>query len=177
MTNEKQSLVSITQGFIKIMKDAGGRDVDLEDCERRLKTPRRRLYDVVNVLSGVNLLTKSGKSSMRWADVHPQISPGFGSERERELDRLIEKANAELLDLTESELFKKFAYLTTDDLSKVSDGDSKVLYSLSGAQQMNIQMNEKQDEQYPYQLKFSAIAGNEIMYAMFMNDDGWKPYK
>ena len=147
--SEKQTLVSLTQGFIKIMTDAGGADVDLTAVERVLKTTKRRLYDVVNVLAGVGLVEKSGKSRVRWtAGQRPRIGePRIDAfERERELDRYIAKVEADLADISHSEFFKKFGWIDKDDVDVIEPDKSIALYSLHGPPSMSIIVHEDESD-------------------------------
>ncbi|OHT12553.1 hypothetical protein TRFO_03551 [Tritrichomonas foetus] len=156
MASEKQTLVNLTQGFLKILTDANGNDVELSHCERQLKTTKRRLYDVINVLSGVGLVERSGKSKVHWTG--NQTTPTTTtnekpmSDQEKELDRLLEKADAELLDLSESELFKKCAWITRDDFSKLTPDPDTTLFALCGPPNLTITMKDDDEEPMPHHL-------------------------
>ena len=67
---DKQTLVHLTQGFVRILTEANGNDVELATVEKELRTTKRRLYDVTNVLAGVGLVERSGKSKVRWLGSH-----------------------------------------------------------------------------------------------------------
>lgn len=60
------SLVVLTQRFLELMQEAPGGSVDLGQVAMRLKTRRRRVYDVTNVLGGINLVQKESASRIRW---------------------------------------------------------------------------------------------------------------
>lgn len=163
MTNEKQTLVNLTQGFLKILAEANGADVELSYCEKQLKTTKRRLYDVVNVLSGVNLVERSGKSKVhRTGDTNSRSFDQNITEQESELDHLLEKADSELNDLSNSELFKKCAWLSKDDLDTICYEDNTLFYSLMGPPTMKILM--RNDDHNP-----------EIQYLSAKVDNGDEP--
>jgi transcription factor E2F3 len=67
--SERQTLVALTQSFMNILADANVSEVELASVEAELKTPKRRLYDVINVLSGVGLVERTGKSRVRMVSV------------------------------------------------------------------------------------------------------------
>jgi hypothetical protein len=48
-----------------ILTEADGAEVDLTVAENTLKTTMRRLHDAINVLAGVNVVQRTGKSRMR----------------------------------------------------------------------------------------------------------------
>jgi transcription factor E2F3 len=138
---ERQSLVTVTQGFLKIMSEAEGGDVDLSVAEQTLKTTKRRLYDVVNVLAGVGLVVRSGKSRVRWTS-RPCESPlrpsSDLSDRERELDALLSQVDSDLLEISNSELFHRFGWIDTADASMCASDDEVAVYSLKGPPTMRI---------------------------------------
>ena len=143
--SEKQTLVSLTQGFIKILTDANGADVELAAVENALKTTKRRLYDVINVLSGVGLVERSGKSRVRWvANQRPMLGEARmdALERERELDRHIAKVESDLADISHSEFFTKFGWIDKDDADLIEPDKSVALYSLRGPPSMSIVVHD-----------------------------------
>ena len=40
--------------------------MNLNDAADRLSVQKRRLYDITNVLEGINMIEKVGKNSIRW---------------------------------------------------------------------------------------------------------------
>lgn len=59
------SLVTITKKFMEF-KDRCGRVVNLKDAAAVLRVPKRRLYDVVNVLQGVGLMERVQRNAVAW---------------------------------------------------------------------------------------------------------------
>lgn len=159
MSNEKQTLVNLTQGFLKILTEAKGEDVELSYCEKQLKTTKRRLYDVINVLSGVNLVERSGKSKVHCTEEQSnQESLGpeqqMISDQEKELDLLLEKVETELTDLSHSELFKRCAWVSRDELANIFTDENSAFFALSGPQNMSIKRFIAEDESLPHHLLF-----------------------
>lgn len=60
------SLLLLTRRFLQLMQEAPGGCVDLSYVSTRLKTKRRRLYDITNALSGVQVIEKESKNKVRW---------------------------------------------------------------------------------------------------------------
>jgi transcription factor E2F3 len=138
---QKQSLASLTSAFIKILTDANGADVELSAAEQLLKTTTRRLYDVVNVLAGVGLLTRTAKSRVRWVSTGDESQQSAASsllERERNLDGLLAKVESDLLEVSNSELFQRFGWIDVNDAMMCSPGDEVTLYWLKGPPTMSI---------------------------------------
>jgi transcription factor E2F3 len=141
--SEKQSLVTLTQGFVKIITGAKGGEVDLTAIEKDLKTTKRRLYDVVNVLSGVGLVERTGKSRVRWLSSLPDdpLQPPEISVRERELDDLIRQVDSDLMEISASELFQCCGWIEPQEAADCVQNQSLAVYSLRGPPTMEIQIN------------------------------------
>jgi transcription factor E2F3 len=144
-SGDKQSLVSLTQAFIKILTNANGAEIDLPTVERVLQTSKRRLYDVINVLSGIGMVERSGKAKVRWMS---GPTPGRGpasdqEERERELDQLIAKVEGEIADLQASELFQKCCWIDTTDAGLCEPDPAFTLYVLKGPPSMSITLPDE----------------------------------
>lgn len=142
----KQSLVSLTQGFVKIMTEANGADVDLGVIERVLNTTKRRLYDVVNVLAGIGLVARTGKSRVKWI-LNPSSSrkSGENSDREPELDALIVQVDSELIEISDSELFQRCGWIDAHDAGDCIRDDSISVYSLKGPPAMSIRITADEE--------------------------------
>lgn len=181
-SNEKQTLVNLTQSFIKILTEANGKEVDLSFCERKLNTPKRRLYDIINVLSGVGLIQRLGKSKVKISEIQDiaklnldfNVPSGFNSEvnngssnsniaisdREREIDMLLNKCETELKDLSESELFDQFAFITEDDISNIDPTSEYMLFSISGPKSLSTIMDSDPQDPFLHRLIFKIESGD-----------------
>uniref|UniRef100_A0AC34FER5 E2F/DP family winged-helix DNA-binding domain-containing protein n=1 Tax=Panagrolaimus sp. ES5 TaxID=591445 RepID=A0AC34FER5_9BILA len=64
---QDSSLLRLTKMFLNLqnMPDDQG-TVNLNEAADALKVQKRRLYDITNVLEGINLIEKVGKNSIRW---------------------------------------------------------------------------------------------------------------
>jgi hypothetical protein len=148
---EKQSLVSLTQAFLKILTDADGGEVDLSIAEKTLKTTKRRLYDVINVLAGVNVVQRTGKSRVRLiSSCPPEVRVSADTrdyvEREREIDALLAVVDSELADLSESELFKRCAWVDADDADACAPDRAISLFALRGPPSMSIVVRDDETD-------------------------------
>lgn len=177
MSNEKQTLVNLTQSFIKILTEANGKEVDLSFCERKLNTPKRRLYDIINVLAGVGLIQRLGKSKVKISEVQDiaklnldfNVPSGFNSDvnnnnmaisdREREIDILLNKCETELKDLSESELFDQFAFITEEDIANIDPSSEYTLFSISGPKGLNAIMDSDPHDPFLHRLIFKIENG------------------
>ncbi len=60
------SLGVLTQRFLHLLLAAPDRSVDIRQVTIDLQTRRRRVYDITNVLEGINLLERESKNKFKW---------------------------------------------------------------------------------------------------------------
>lgn len=60
-----RSLGALTKLFIQLLKKEGG-TLDLNNTALKLDVAKRRIYDITNVLEGIDLIEKSKKNNVRW---------------------------------------------------------------------------------------------------------------
>jgi len=60
------TLGDIARKFVKYLLANGGKDIDLNHAVDEIDVPKRRIYDVTNVLEGCNLIEKKEKNSVTW---------------------------------------------------------------------------------------------------------------
>ena len=49
-----------------LVRDANGQHLDLNDGALKLGVQKRRIYDITNVLEGINLMKKTMKNQIKW---------------------------------------------------------------------------------------------------------------
>ena len=90
--------------------------IDLTQAAAELKVPKRRVYDVTNVLEGIGLLEKCRKNRVIWKGVPEDHMREL--DEEQRLDQLIEEVDREIEQVEGSEDFAKFGYITYADIKK-----------------------------------------------------------
>ena len=150
--DSRKTLVDLTRDFIELLKAANGNDVDLSKAEKLLGASKRRLYDVSNVLSGVGLIERSGKSRIRWVGRTSDVEIGdmhlMLREKERELDSMIELAEKYMNELSCSQYFQNYAWVTEEDLLTLDPEGAVNLFALRGPPSMTIQVDQKNGEHH-----------------------------
>lgn len=137
------SLGATSKRFVALMTAATDQTIELNEAARKLQAPKRRIYDVTNVLEGfvckslfanlmndssigIGLVTKKTKNHFQWVggDVDPdnQIEPDEVElnrlrEREKELTTAIEQQETQLRYLTEHN--DTLGYVTCKDLRSI----------------------------------------------------------
>ncbi|KAG7482807.1 transcription factor E2F4-like [Solea senegalensis] len=67
-----KSLQLIAIGFVKLLQEAEGGVVDIQDAAKILASDqKRRIYDITNVLEGVGLIMKISKRKVKWIGANP----------------------------------------------------------------------------------------------------------
>ncbi|ORX62414.1 hypothetical protein DM01DRAFT_1370288 [Hesseltinella vesiculosa] len=60
------SLSVLTKKFIQLIQSRKGQDLDLKQAAEQLNVQKRRIYDITNVLEGIQLIEKVSKNRVRW---------------------------------------------------------------------------------------------------------------
>lgn len=60
------SLVFLTQRFAELLKQSADGVLDLNIVAQELHASKRRVYDVTNVLEGIQLIKKKSKNNVQW---------------------------------------------------------------------------------------------------------------
>jgi transcription factor E2F3 len=146
----KRTLVNLTEEFISILTSSQGEEVDLSKIGEELDASKRRIYDVTNVLAGIGLIQRSGKSRVKWVGDDPLIDESLQirelTEREAELDQMSKFVSDALLDLAESEDFKKHAWLSHEDIANLSP-EALTMFALRGPTDMTIEVPEALEDE------------------------------
>lgn len=133
-TRYDTSLVLLTRKFAKLVAQSNDGLLDLNLVSKKLKVQKRRLYDITNVLEGVCLIEKSSKNNIQWlgcrlmpnGEPEPQHRSQILddevnalTEAEERLDALIWSTKHTVQQMHENVHFKKFAYVTYEDLRRI----------------------------------------------------------
>ncbi|KAI8905363.1 E2F/DP family winged-helix DNA-binding domain-containing protein [Powellomyces hirtus] len=60
------SLGILTKKFIDALRQCSNGTLDLNQAASQLNVQKRRIYDITNVLEGINLIEKTTKNHIRW---------------------------------------------------------------------------------------------------------------
>ncbi|VDK59555.1 unnamed protein product [Anisakis simplex] len=91
------SLLVLTKKFMQLQPSANEKGLlNLNEAAEKLGVQKRRLYDITNVLEGINMIEKMGKNSIRWKTNEDFGSRGVEAQRLRDENQELEKHEAEL---------------------------------------------------------------------------------
>ncbi|XP_010643620.1 transcription factor E2F5 [Fukomys damarensis] len=135
---------------------------------------KRRIYDITNVLEGIDLIEKKSKNSIQWKGV------GAGCNTKEVIDRLrFLKAEIEDLELKERELDQqklwlqqsiknvmddsinnRFSYVTHEDVCNCFNGDTLLAIQAPSGTQLEVPIPEMgQNGQKKYQINLKSHSG------------------
>ncbi|KAI9299494.1 E2F/DP family winged-helix DNA-binding domain-containing protein, partial [Cunninghamella echinulata] len=65
-SRQESSLSILTERFIQFIMEAKGEHIDLKQAAINLNVQKRRIYDITNVLEGIQLIEKVSKNHVKW---------------------------------------------------------------------------------------------------------------
>ena len=137
---QENSLGKLTKDFINYIKTEGRKSININDLVNKLGVKKRRIYDITNVLQGIEYLQKSGKNEIIWtktisnkskAKKKPSLIKKNNNNKQKlnkeelekekkKLDDDIEKFKAEFNSIAKKGEFEEYGYITLDDIKKLS---------------------------------------------------------
>ncbi|KAG9291476.1 hypothetical protein G9A89_021895 [Geosiphon pyriformis] len=165
---EEKSLFSLTIKFLGLLREVQGRELDLKLAAKTLGVEKRRVYDITNVLEGIDLLKKT-KNHVSWVgpkelfNCSPPVSPLDDDENNinernariraeneslRQEREYVEKLSAQKEE--EMSTFNKaLLFVTEDEISEMFP--NQVLFAVSGQsdQGLEIEKNGRNFNIYP----------------------------
>nr|CAD2196026.1 unnamed protein product [Meloidogyne enterolobii] len=117
---QDSSLLSLTKKFLALQMQKPG-VLNLNEAAELLGVPKRRLYDITNVLEGVDLIEKIGKNSIKWRD-----------QSEFTNSVTYQKLNKENVELINEEIgLDKFIQSVSSSLKLAKEDPTDAFYSYS----------------------------------------------
>ncbi|XP_063113592.1 transcription factor E2F5 isoform X4 [Cavia porcellus] len=161
-SRHEKSLGLLTTKFVSLLQEAKDGVLDLKAAADTLAVrQKRRIYDITNVLEGIDLIEKKSKNSIQWKGV------GAGCNTKEVIDRLrFLKAEIEDLELKERELDQqklwlqqsiknvmddsinnRFSYVTHEDVCNCFNGDTLLAIQAPSGTQLEVPIPEMPSSQ------------------------------
>ncbi|XP_026156548.1 transcription factor E2F2 isoform X2 [Mastacembelus armatus] len=133
-TRYDTSLGLLTKKFVGLIAKSPDGVLDLNWATEVLEVQKRRIYDITNVLEGVQLIRKKSKNNIQWLVGDVFEGGACGGEKafalrkelgdleraEKSLDELIHSSTTQLKQLTEYKDSQRLGYVTYQDIRSVS---------------------------------------------------------
>ncbi|CAI5452351.1 unnamed protein product [Caenorhabditis angaria] len=146
-TRQENSLHVTTQKFMLLREHTKDKILNLNEAAEFLQVPKRRLYDITNVLEGIGFVQKIGKNAIRWIEQIPDVTLQQKYEehvevlkkQEDDLDMLLHDVKC-LYNIAKTDSSnQEFAYITKNDM-KPKDMTTIALQDLSKNNSLQIQV-------------------------------------
>ncbi|KAF9114217.1 E2F transcription factor 3 [Mortierella sp. AM989] len=159
-----RSLGILTKQFIRLLEEENG-SLDLNLTAEKLKVQKRRIYDITNVLEGIGLIEKFKKNNIRWKDNRSNVNKSSvgckaatPNNRQRKDELMQEKARLEqeytrllqmrakvdgaIKNTLTNENTARHAYVTMDDIKKVSSLQDSLVLAISTPYETYMQVDD-----------------------------------
>ena len=117
--------------------------MNLNDAANELGVSKRRIYDIINVLEGIDCVEKTQRNIIKLKNKSPQINDMSNSTEESnskskeefnlleneltELNSLIETAQIEVNELKNNEEYRNNSFMTYEDILNIMNEDEEAL--------------------------------------------------
>ncbi|NXY90244.1 E2F1 factor, partial [Alcedo cyanopectus] len=159
------SLNLTTKRFLELLSQSPDGVVDLNWAAEVLKVQKRRIYDITNVLEGIQLITKKSKNNIQWLGNQASVGAS-GRHRllekelrelqaaEWQLDDLIQMCTVQLRLLTEDPANQQYplmwgwdgagwvSYVTCQDLRSVVDPSEQMVMVIKAPPETQLQVSD-----------------------------------
>lgn len=162
----------LTQKFINLLKKSPNGIIEISVAAEELDVQKRRIYDITNVLEGINLVQKYSKNKIRWID---NVSSTLASndkceelykaiqearEQERLLDEEIQRIEEEVQKIENSE----YSYVTYDDIKKLDSMADQTIIAIKAPKGTNLEVPDP-----------NCNLNDEKVYQIFLKNNEGKP--
>ncbi|XP_048097431.1 transcription factor E2F1 [Alosa alosa] len=189
------SLNLTTKRFLDLLSQSPDGVVDLNWASQTLDVQKRRIYDITNVLEGIQLVTKKSKNHIQWLGNcidgqsmmryrHLQRDILQLTEVEGKLDELICQCDLQLQLLTEDPQNKKLGYVMCQDVRMVVNPTDQLVMVIKAPPETKLHVSEP-SEGYQIALKsargpvdvFLCPEDNSKVYSPLTDSKGLVPSK
>ncbi|XP_072223201.1 transcription factor E2F1 [Leuresthes tenuis] len=161
------SLNLTTKRFLDLLSQSADGVVDLNWASQVLEVQKRRIYDITNVLEGIQLISKKSKNNIQWlgnridatlVSRHKELQREVCdlTEAEEQLDELISKCNLQLRLLTEDPQNQKLGYVRCQDLRQSFDSPDQLVMVIRAPPETQMQVSEPSES---YQVSLKSTQG------------------
>ncbi|XP_018614983.1 transcription factor E2F2 [Scleropages formosus] len=166
-TRYDTSLGLLTRKFMGLLKESADGVLDLNRAAEVLDVQKRRIYDITNVLEGVQLIRKKSKNKIQWmvSGVFEGSMGGSGKARalqqelgelectERTLDQLLESSTAQLQELTENKESQLLGYVTYQDIRSIGSLQDQTVIAVKAPLETKLEVPDISGESLQIYLK------------------------
>nr|WAM57595.1 E2F transcription factor 3 [Mulinia lateralis] len=163
-TRYDTSLGLLTKKFVGLIKNAPDGVLDLNQASEYLEVQKRRIYDITNVLEGINLIQKKSKNNIQWKGCTNSIAANKDADnhlssatvdlhsdladldtKEMLLDQMITSCTKSLKELTENKENSRLAYVTYQDIRSIRSLDEQTVIAIKAPPETRLEVPDPGD--------------------------------
>ncbi|XP_065254207.1 transcription factor E2F5 [Emys orbicularis] len=188
-SRHEKSLGLLTTKFVSLLQEAKDGVLDLKAAADTLAVrQKRRIYDITNVLEGIDLIEKKSKNSIQWKGVGAGCNTKEVIDRLRYLETEIEDLELKEKELDQQKLWlqqsiknvmddstnNQFSYVTHEDICNCFNGDTLLAIQAPCGTQLEVPIPEMgQNGQKKYQISLKSSSGP--IHVLLINKDSSSP--
>ncbi|KAG7465979.1 hypothetical protein MATL_G00159950 [Megalops atlanticus] len=164
-TRYDTSLGLLTKKFVGLLSESADGVLDLNWATEVLEVQKRRIYDITNVLEGVQLIRKKSKNNIQWMVGGVFEGSAGGSEKaralrkelsdleraEKALDDLIQSSTTQLRELTENKDNQR--YPSSRDIRSISSLQDQTVIAVKAPSETKLEVPESSGDTLQIYLK------------------------
>ncbi|XP_030075340.1 transcription factor E2F2 [Microcaecilia unicolor] len=165
-TRYDTSLGLLTKKFIHLLSESDDGVLDLNRAAEVLEVQKRRIYDITNVLEGIQLIRKKSKNNIQWMGTgifHDstalskkqslQAELADLSRKESMLEEQIQSCTQQLKALTEDEDNQRLAYITYQDIRSISNFKEETVIAVKAPPETRLEVPDLNEDNLQIYLK------------------------
>lgn len=173
----ENSLYTLTKKFLILLLESNNRKIDLNYASKKLNVHKRRIYDIVNILDGLNCLRKISTNIAQWVgeDINLILNSDLDKEnaienesakalddRENELCKQIDEMNEELNRIVVNKDNTQFLYVNFRELSHLHILKNKTAFAVKAPHDASLESTEENNK---FVLQMNVIDGRfDVFY-------------
>ncbi|CAN8204872.1 unnamed protein product [Coccothraustes coccothraustes] len=171
------SLVLLTRKFMALLRKAPDGVLDLNEVATTLGVRKRRVYDITNVLDGIDLIQKRSKNHIQWIGYSLDQFIGKAPQQnlkdelsdlsamEEALDELIKNCAHQIFELTDDKenakypfnsciiLTHNFAYVTYQDIRSIEAFQEQIVIAIKAPEETKLEIPVPKDDHIEVHVK------------------------
>ena len=147
----------LTQKFTKLLEQSDDGVIDLNKASIEMNVPKRRIYDITNVLEGIGILEKKSKNNIQWKGGNKNNYVRTKLERDivdlddqdNKLEEMISIATMDLQSLSNN----KHGYITYQDLRSIPQLRNNTVMAVKAPPNSKLEACQISEKEYKIHLK------------------------
>lgn len=165
-TRYDTSLGLLTKKFIHLLSESADGVLDLNRAAEVLGVQKRRIYDITNVLEGIQLIRKKSKNNIQWMGTGIFEDAALAAKQqalrgelaelakgERALEQLLHDCALQLRQLTDHEDNQRLAYVTYQDLRTISSFQEQTVIAVKAPPETRLEVPDFSEDNLQLHLK------------------------